>query len=249
MVNRHDALYVNACKWVSSRILRPNNLLHFVKYLMLEAAKHYPDSSGLEKKAHVEGVLEDLLEDVIQSEHIRGKDKIQLAYDKLLGSWIDTGIKAHKQRFAFRAPEDTAPSEPTRDVVARIADVAEQWFKNKVVTAGNVIMGITTIMQAAGKFFKGDGDAKRDMVMRIITEIVHREATHMAPEDRDAILMAIDTFGTPVVDFLVDLSTGQFDFKGLIEKIKATCMPLSSCCAPKIDRSSTSLTSEELDAL
>jgi hypothetical protein len=249
MVNRHDALYVNAREWIALRILRPGNLLHFTKYLMLEAARNYPLDTGLEKKAHVEGVFEDLLEDSILSVHIRKKDKIRLAYNKLLGSWIDTGIKAHKQRFDFRAPEVNAPTEATRDVVAYIGDVAEQWFKNKIVTVGNVILGITVIMQAAGKFFDGDGDTKRNMVVSSIQEIVHREATHMAPEDRDAILMAIDTFGTPVVDFLVDLSSGQFDFKGMIEQIKASCMPLSSCCKPVIDQSPTILTSDEATAL
>jgi len=249
MVNRRDPLYVGAVELVTSRILRPRNLLHFVKYLMLEVARIYPEVSGLEKKSLVLGVLEDLLIDDIATTHIRNKDQIRLASEKLVESWIDTGIKAHKQRYAFRSPETTAPNEPTQDVVAHIGDIAEQWFKNKVVTASNVILGITVIMQAAGKFFRGDGETKRDMVLRIVREIVHREATQLAPEDRDAILMAVDTFGTPVVDFLVDLSSGQFDFKGLVEKIKNACMPLSSCCAPKINRSGTSLTSEEAAAL
>ena len=246
MVNRSDVLYLGARAWVCGRVLRPKNLLHFVKYLMLETARHYPGFTGLEKRVHVEGALEDIIEDPLTQTHIRNKLELQRACDKLVASWIDTGIKAHKQKFVFRAPESEPPTElptdPTNAVITRIADIAEEWFKNKTVTASNIIMGITTIMQAASKFFNGDGDAKRDMVLHIVSEIVHRETT--APEDRDAILMAIDTFGTPVIDFLIDLSSGQFDFKGVIAEIKAMCAPLCSCCP-----NPNTLTDAELDAL
>ena len=227
------ALYGIAKTWVKSRILRPNNLLHLVKFLMLETAKVHPEASGHEKKSLVLGVFEDLLNDSQIEPFIRNKKAIELAYEKLIGSWIDTGIKAHKQRFLFNLPDEDAPTEISVDVVKRIADVAEEWFKDKVVTASNVILGITAVMQAAGQFFKGDGEMKRDMVLRAISEIVHREGTNLLPEDRDAILTNIDTFGTPVVDFLVDLASGQFDFKGFVEKIKDMCMPLSSCCKKK----------------
>lgn len=245
MANRFDEFYFKARAWVTTRILRPENFLLFVKYLMLEAARVYPDVGGLEKKGLVKDAVQDILSDSKLQHVILDREKLVIAHAKLLDGWIDTGIKASKQKFHFNAPLKDAGREPTNDVVASIADVAEEWFKDKVVTASNVITGIVAIMQAAGRFFKGDGLVKKDMVMRVVKEIVHRETIQMSHGDRDAIIMAIDTFGEPVVNFLVDLSTGNFDFKGLIEEIKQACLPLSSCCKPKVDR----LTDEEVASL
>lgn len=234
MTERSDEMYLAAAGWVAERTLRPSNLPAFIRSLMLDAARHFPDALGSEKKAIVLGIIEDVLQDQDQAPFIHDKEQLELAAKKLVPSWIDAGVRVHKQPATlFSNPIADAGTETTEAVVARIADVAEQWFKNKVVTANNIVIGITAIMMAAGKFFRGSGAEKREMVLTIVKEIVNREATQIKPGDQEAIFLAIDTFGAPVVDFLVDLSTGQFDFKGFVQDIRDMCLPLSACCAPK----------------
>lgn len=231
---RFRQYYETAREWVESRVLRPNNLTRFVQYLMLEAARQFPELAGLDKKSLVESTLEDLLEDE-RITTIKKRGQLKLAVDKLVDSWITAGINAHKQKFLFDS-DSGAPTQLTGDVVANVADAAEAWFTGRVVTAANIVMGIVAIMQAAGKFFKGDGETKKDMVLRIVKEIVQRESTVIQEEDRDAILLAIDTFAPTVISYMVDMVTGNFDFKGFVEKIKATCAPLSSCCTEKPEK-------------
>ena len=241
-----------ALQWANRRILRPQNMVRFTQYLMKRAALDFPELSGVEKKEIVMETIEDILD--TGGEYIRNVKQLRLAHQKLVESWIDTGIKAHKQQFQFTT-RTSAPSAPPsaasssskedeesseQDVIQKISDVAEQWFKNKTVTASNVVLGITAIMQAAAKFFQGPGDVKKDMVLRVVREIVHRETTDLTEDDRDAILLAVDTFAPTVIDYLVDMSTGNFDFKGLVAKVRNACLPCSPCCGPVSSTSSSS---------
>lgn len=234
MSNRQPNLFYTAARsWVEVQSLRPTNVLLFVQFLMLEAARQHPEYRGLAKKELVRNTLSDVLEDASLREFVHGVPNLELARDKLVESWIDQGITVHKTQPNFKSPESDAPHTLDTDVVAKIANVAEQWFEHRVVTASNIIVGISKIMEAVGQFFQGDAQTKKDLVLRTVKEIVLREATQLATEDREAILAAIDTFGGSVVNYLVDMLTGNFDFKGFVEKIKNCCLPLSPCCRKK----------------
>lgn len=251
--DEHALFNAKAVAWVSTRILRPRNLTLLVTYLMEAAAVHFPSYSGLEKKDAVLGALENLLEMPVDNARIVGRDQVEVAVNKLVDSWITFGIDAHKHRFTFRtqrlaaAPGVPEPMVTNGSAIASIASVAEEWFKDRKVTAANVVMGIAAIMQAAGQFFQGDGQTKKDFVLTVVREIVRRETTDLVEEDRDAVLLAIDTFAPAIIDFGIDMATGNFDFKGLVEQIKDVARALCWCCPPPEEKeTSEKETSEEV---
>ncbi len=238
-MSRETQYSTKAVQWIQARTLRERNLLWFIQYLMREAATDFPELPGLEKKTLVLNTLDDVLED--HTLPIKSRPSVQLAITKMADSWVTAGIRANKQHYQFK-PKNGITARDTQEaipgdqdyaqVVAQIAAAADQWFTHRVVTASNIIMGIMAIMQAANTFFRGDGQTKKEMVLAVVKEIVNRESTQISDNDREAVLMAIDTFAPTLIDYAVDMATGQFDFKGLIQQFKECCGPFSMCCAP-----------------
>jgi len=233
---RNDYI-IRARRWIMDNTLHPTNVTMFLTFLMLEAAKlNDPKYTGLEKKDLVlETFYQTICKPDQQLKYIRDREMMLESFG-MMESLIDFGIAAPKSDFKSTPFSPTEPEllEPdtSHSEIEKLAEIAEQWIAGREVNAANIVSGIAALMKAAKTFVKGDGQTKKDMVLQTIREIVNRESTKIAEADRGAVLAAIDTFAPSIIDFGIDLATGKYDFKGLVQEIAAVTKALCWCCAP-----------------
>lgn len=201
-------------------------LTPFLTKTMVAAGKL--DMRGREKKQFVLARLQKQVE--------TESPQMRVAADKLAGPLIDLGVAINKGKYRLQKTKTVEEGEPVistaqaRDAATlRVAEEAEKWFSGKTITAASVVLGIASLMEVVEDLFTGDGSVKTDIVLTAVREIVHRVDSDISEEDREAVLLAIDTFGEEIVGFGVDIMTGNYDFSGLVKTIKEACC---WCCAP-----------------
>lgn len=244
-------------QFAKERILSESNFTMIVTYAMQEVVHVEPKLRGIEKKELVLHSLQGILQDPhIQ---VQNPEALCIAVNKWAGSLIDFGINAHKQKYHFSSPEVIDPS--STNAVERVSAIAQQWFQSHKVTSLNIIAGIAAIMEAAGQFMNGTGAEKKELVLQAVREIIHKADTNIQEEDRQAILLVVDTFAPSIIDFGMDMMTGSFDFEGIVKQIEKCCgcWPLSkrvpsSQSAPQPSSSSrhsrhNALTQKEFDSI
>lgn len=220
--------------WVNDHVLGPKTFTLFLTYAMQEVVFIQPRLHGFEKKQMILDILDTILRDPT-IENIQNRSELHVALESWTPSLIDFGVDAQKQKYHFKSHEVYDPQNTTTEnAVAQVSRIAQEWFHGKTVTTLNIIAGISAIMEAAGQFMNGPGSRKKEIVLQVVREIVQSPNTKLKDDDREAILLVINTFAPQIIDFGINLATGNFDFKGLVEDFQEMCGGCwPYCCSAK----------------